>query len=395
VAGYLSMVQDVVFGLETSWDGIRFRPFITSRLRNETFAASNLIELRDFSYRQTRHQVRIHLPPPGPERTGVCGIRQVELNGKKIDNDFAAADSLLVANTWDIYLQPPGNPGHTSTLQLVDTSNEHAIFAPLPPTWDEAAQAAITRKDGRPVLHFSHPSSSNVVFNINRDGRLCAQAVTGTEWVDTTLADYSDTVISYTVEAVDPQSGNASYPSPTRRHQPQGRQQTIPAKDMQNRGGNLVAGHHFENWGQPGHELLARDLRVHRAGHYHLRAEFSNGAGPINTGITCAVKKLEIVKVGTNQVVAAGYLIMPQSGDWKCWHMSSLVEADLAAGQSYSLRIFEDDYSRNMSYFQHNERYTALTGGGSTPYNYVNIAAVHLDLIAARPARTSDQAANP
>ena len=36
VAGYLSMVQDVVFGLETSWEGIRIRPFITAKLRNGT-----------------------------------------------------------------------------------------------------------------------------------------------------------------------------------------------------------------------------------------------------------------------------------------------------------------------------------------------------------------------
>ena len=37
VAGYLSMVQDVVFGMETSWEGIRFRPFITEKLRHENF----------------------------------------------------------------------------------------------------------------------------------------------------------------------------------------------------------------------------------------------------------------------------------------------------------------------------------------------------------------------
>ena len=395
VAGYLSMVQDVVFGLETSWDGLRFRPFITTRLRNETFASSEVIELQDFAYRGTHNHVRVHLPPEGTERKGVCAIQRMELNGKKLCQEFVSAESLPSANVWDIYLQPPVAPHAAPVLRRVDASTERAIFGPSPPVWDETQQAAITLKDGHPLLHYRHPEPSTVVFNIYRDGQLCAKAITQTEWADTTLADCNDRAPSYAIEAVDPQTSNASHLTCTRRYHPEGRSQVLPAKAMQNRGGNLVASHHFENWGQRGHELLTRSFRVDRTGRYLLRAEFSNGAGPINTGITCAVKRLEVCKAGTNQVIAAGYLVMPQSGDWQRWDMSSPVGADLAADETYSLRICEDEYSRNMSYLQHNERYTALAGGGAAAYNFVNISAVHLDFVAAHPLRSSEQAASP
>ena len=69
---------------------------------------------------------------------------------------------------------------------------------------------------------------------------------------------------------------------------------------------------------------------------------------------------------------------MPQSGDWQRFDLSSIVRARLQAGETYSIRIFEDEYSRNMSYLAENERYTAWPGGGKNSYNFVNIAAIHL-----------------
>ena len=117
-------------------------------------------------------------------------------------------------------------------------------------------------------------------------------------------------------------------------------------------------------------------------GHYLVRAEFSNGAGPVNTGITCAVKKLEIRRAASEELIASGYLVMPQSGDWKRFDLSSAVRADLKAGENYSLKVFEDDDSRNMSYLAGNERYTSEKGGGKDPYNFVNIAAIQFQRVA-------------
>lgn len=151
---------------------------------------------------------------------------------------------------------------------------------------------------------------------------------------------------------------------------------------MQHIGGNLVDGHHFENWGKPEDHLLTKTFRVNRNGCFQIRAEFSNGSGPVNTGITCAVKKLLVLRSDTKDVVASGYLIMPQSGDWRRWDLSSPVTANLSVGVDYSIRLMEDEYSRNMSYLQKNERYTAWPGGDDKGYNYANIAAFRVMPIA-------------
>ena len=377
VAGYLSMVQDIVFGLETSWDGIRFRPFITADLRNETFGGSEQIELQNFNYRNTSQQVRVHLPPKAINE-GVCPISRIELNGKVMGDGFVPATTLQRSNLWDIYLVAPKQRKNTDRLRLVDVKNERALFGPLQPVWDESQQGGITVADGKLVLHYQHSDVANVAFNIYRDGALYAKAIHDTNWVDVKSADYLEHVHSYAVEAVDLVSGNSSHLTPARCHLADGQQQIIPARGMENRGGNLVAGGHFENWGIPDDELSVKNFTVTRSGRYLICAEFSNGAGPVNTGITCAVKKLAVRPAGSGEVIASGYLVMPQSGDWKRWDLSSPVVADLVAGASYAISITEDEVSRNMSYLKMNENYTAWPGGGEPSYNFVNISALHL-----------------
>ena len=41
VAGYASMVQDIVFGLETTQSGIRFAPFVPNEIRNTLLAGAD------------------------------------------------------------------------------------------------------------------------------------------------------------------------------------------------------------------------------------------------------------------------------------------------------------------------------------------------------------------
>ncbi len=378
VAGYLAMVQEVVFGLETSWDGIRFQPFITAKLRNETFAGSDLIELRNFSYRGTRNKVRIHLPPQNSITEGNCPVSRCELNGKRISGQFVSRADLRSRNQWDIYLAAPSQPKHPAPLRRVDATIPRALFGPLQPVWDESRHGGITVENGKLVLHYEHSDTANVVFNIYRDGKLCANSIRETNWVDAASGDYQNRVHYYAVAAVDPVSGNASHLTPPRCYLTDQQQLVIPARDIEHHGGNLVANDHFENWGRPGDTLLTKVFQVERSGCYVIRAKFSNGAGPVNTGIACAVKKLELRRAGSDDVIASGYLVMPQSGDWKRRDLSTPVSATLVAGTHYTLSLSEDDVCRNMSSLENNERYTAWPGGGPTDYNFVNIAGFQL-----------------
>ncbi len=373
VAGYLSMVQDVVFGLETSWEGIRFQPFVTAQLCRETFGTNDVVELRNFPYRGTRNSVRVHLPSVGPQAAGACTVQSVMLNGKTTGGEFIAADGLSPVNRWDIILQAPQS--ESGSVRIVDPSDERMLYGPAQPVWQDLTTAA-----GRPVLRFRHPDPAGVSFSIYRDGKPVATGVRQTTWTD----EISVGLHSYAVGAVDLKSGTASHLTPFRRWRAEGGERVIPARVMKNRGGNLVADHHFENWGKPADELVIESFTVERDGRVALCAEFANGSGPVNTGITCAVKKIEVLESGSNSVAASGYLVMPQSGSWTRWDRSPPVIVQLAAGKKYTLRIREDVFSRNMSYLKQNARYTSWSGGGDGGYNYVNIAAIHIEPLSGR-----------
>ncbi|MGA9450620.1 MAG: amylo-alpha-1,6-glucosidase [Verrucomicrobiia bacterium] len=378
VAGYLAVVQDVVFGMETSWDGIRFLPCITGNLRDEAFASSDLLELTNLSYRGNTISVRVHLPPSGFRGKGVCAIRKIELNGRPIGKDFVAATSLQSQNQWDVYLEKPADNAESEPINLIaNVADKGTIFAPVQPEWEDVGHDGITVQDGSLMLHYRQANAANVVFNIFRDGRLYAEHLKETSWLDPDSSDYTNRIHFYAVEALDAKTGNASHLTQSRCYVDTNSQWEIAAKDMKNRGGKLAQGSCFEDWGQPWDELSA-DFTASRSGNYQLRVKFSNGAGPVNTGITCAIKRIEVRNRGSGEIVGDGYLVMPQSGDWRRFDLSSVVRATLKAGETYAIRIFEDPCSRNMSYLQRNRDYTANPGGGEAVYNFVNIAAIQL-----------------
>jgi hypothetical protein len=305
-------------------------------------------------------------------------MRGAAFNLSNLEN-FDLATGLAAQNDWEIFLEnsPVQSPPEPLNFIAADAIGPKS-FAPAPPQWAEVGNGGLTAEHGLLVVHFREAPASPVAFNVYRDGRLCATNIASDNWTDSASADYTNTVHYYVAEAVDQATGNASHLTPSRGFLTPENAWQIPAKAMENRGGDLAEGGYFMNWGRPDHELLVKNFTPGATGHYLVRAEFSNGAGPVNTGITCAVKKLEIRRADSGEIIAGGYLVMPQSGDWRRFDLSSAVPADLQAGAAYSLRIGEDEFARNMSYLAQNSRYTAGNGGGNAPYNYVNLASLRL-----------------
>ena len=107
-------------------------------------------------------------------------------------------------------------------------------------------------------------------------------------------------------------------------------------------------------------------------------ASGANGAGAINTGITCAVKKVTVEELPSGNVVGTGFLVMPHRGDWGSWGDSSFVRVKLTAGKSYRVRLAHDDRAVNMSAFDHFSAYTGGTGGKGGAFYRVNISELKL-----------------
>ncbi|MEZ4436229.1 MAG: hypothetical protein R3F65_27850 [bacterium] len=111
-------------------------------------------------------------------------------------------------------------------------------------------------------------------------------------------------------------------------------------------------------------------------GRHEIQVVYGNGANAIETGITAAVRRVEVTEVESGRVVGGGFVVLPQLGAWDRWADSGFVSVELRAGVGYRIAVHaEDPLARNMSWLLHFADYTAGPGG-EAPYNRANIAAI-------------------
>jgi hypothetical protein len=375
VAGYASMVHDLVFGLEASQTGIRFAPLLPQSLREALFGGMNRIALSNLRYRGKRIMIELVLgdAPVG----GALSPTSVTLDGREIGDAFVAADEIADGSVFSLTLGADvGVAGTITELSGATLADYQTLFGPRTPA---ITGLSLQGGDLALAIDLAGESPGDVTLDVHRDGALVASGLPGstTSWIDTTSTP-ANVSHCYTLETRFVSSGTRSQRAkPVCWWGPSNeRITTIGAQSFVASGGTLVLNYgkyHYEGWGDPGHTLQA-SLTVAASGSYLVQLVAGNG-GPVDSGITCALKKVE-VKQG-NVVVASGYLAMPHLGDWATWRESTFLPVDLQAGVSYTIVIGEDEYAFNMSELDHFSIYGG-TGGKSGRFNRVNIAEIKL-----------------
>ncbi|HEU4373403.1 MAG TPA: esterase [Telluria sp.] len=322
VGAYLGMVIENVFGISATSDGIEIRPFITSRLRRETFGQSNSITLHKLRLRGKTITVTIQLPPASPAE-GYYKVESTRFAWRDLPADGTIAIKLgaLV-------------PGEQAIRRVSADpySESSAVFAPREP-----AIADFTSADGG--VHFdivAGKNSADAVYNVYRDGKLAAAGVPAGVWSDRNVN------ACYAVEAVYPASGNRSHHSASR-----------------------CAGAAIE-------AANGSAITVPEKGRYQVQVRYHNQANQINLGISGGVKWLA-VKDKSGRVMAQHVIQLPHSRKDIPPVYSTPLEADLPAGQ-YRLEL-SDFY--NMSYLQSNSTFSAA-GGVDGASNKFDIDGVRL-----------------
>jgi len=112
-----------------------------------------------------------------------------------------------------------------------------------------------------------------------------------------------------------------------------------------------------------------RTWRASKGGRYALSVDFTNTHGPINTGITAAVKTLVAQCDGAGE--QSGTLVMPHGA---AMQRSSPVVIEVSTGATCRFTLRD---GVNMSYLSHNARYTGGVGGVDGPLNSADIGALH------------------
>ncbi len=376
VAGYLALVQGVIFGVDTTPSSIAFAPYVTRKMRHELFGNADSIALNDFVWRGKKLTVVVKLPAKTSVGPGAYTVAETRVNGAVVTAPLDAT-ALASDNRVEITLSDTADAGGTVKL-VTATSDYKNVFGPKNPNI-----TGINGGGANLVVTWNANGElpGEVTFDVYRDGVRVATDLPGTttSFTDTTATAASPSHC-YAVEATFASSKNHGQHSPPSCWwgTSSARIKTFLAgtgpTSFTATGGTLVNNHgyqHYENWGDAGHELVA-DLTVPTTGDYLLQVTAGNGAGAINTGVTAGLKLVEVWD-GTTRV-ASGYLLMPHLGAWSTWKGSSFVRATLATGKTYKVVIKHDVTSVNMSFFAHFDRYTGGTGGKTGAFSRVNIA---------------------
>lgn len=374
VGGYLGMVVKNVFGVEALDDGIALRPFITSKLRRETFGASNEIALHDLRLHGKRIDVRLQLPAASG-KDGYYAVERIVLNGKPVAGNIRLVD-LADSNRIEITLGKL--VAGQQDIRRVD-ANPHeeasAVFGPREPTIDSLARAAsgpVTLRIG------ANGNAADVRYRVYRDGKLVADRLPAGAWVDRKAG----ATACYAVEAVYTDSGNVSHHS-----QPRCVDAgiEIPVTDARIASNLKVTAPdarftqpHLKDWGKAGDRFAVDGIRIEQPGDYRLQVRYHNGANQVNLGISGGVKWLAL-KDGAGRIVAQGVIQLPHAPllqkDTPSVYSTPLAARIEAGNEGGSYRVEMTDFY-NMSYLDSNRSFTGA--GGAEPSNRFDIYGVRL-----------------
>ena len=379
VAGYIGMVHGSLFGVQATKEGLRVTPFVTRGLRASLFGTADTMVLNNLPFRGKKVSIVVRLPKVS-DGAGAYTVAQLRLNGVAVQGDLLEEAKLAERNLVEVDLVDPLLGAPASTVRTIrDVSDYRSIFAPRTPAVTSVALAA-----GKVAVGLDVAGESAVTVSIYRDGARVAKDLPGTttSWVDAATDGEATPSRCYTVETRFVASGNVS-----QRADPScfwggdgSRVTSIPAASFTVVGGQPTTqyGRFFhEGWGDPAHSIVAT-FTATRTGEHLVQAVYGNGAGALNTGITCAVKYVTVEELPAGTVKASGYLIMPQRADWASWGDSSMVAASLTAGKSYRIRVAHDSKAVNMSAFAHFADYTGGTGGTGGAFIRANIAELKI-----------------
>ena len=341
VGAYLGMVIENVFGIASGQGGLQVRPFITARLRRDTFGAATAITLQRLRLHGKQLTVTVRLPAASGA-DGYYAVDSITLNGRKAGSSIAW-QSLADDNQLEIVLGSLQAGDRALRSVSADPYQEDSkVFGPREPAI--AAQAGSVRIDGQ---------QEGVAFNIYRNGRLAASGLQAGTWRDPDGAGSA----CYAAEALFTGSGNRSHHS-------------APACV----GPAIEQAAPFKDWGKPDQRFVSA-VQVGTPGSYQIQLRYHNRANQINLGISGGVKWLA-VKDNRGRTVAQGVVQLPHArlDQGKAPPVySTPLAANLATG---SYRIEMSDFY-NMSYLQSNSSFSAA-GGTNGPSNQFDIHGVRL-----------------
>jgi len=383
VAGYLNMVQDTFWGLEIRAGELSVNPWLPSHLAHALFGARRSLSLHDLRVHGALLNVVLELPRQWPS-SGWLEPQSVSLNGRPLHGLSLRLLWLRPGlNDLRVRLRPGTGSRHTVARISADDSGtltamqRRAMFAPPPPPKPAAKQ------EGSNVILTWQTIEAGASVQIYRNGRQLAASAAGERFVDRARSDRD--MACYVLTQSFDDTELASLPSrETCVSDPNSSAIFTPGNDglAPNDGAayRVMDGvARFVDWGQPS-QALRSTFAPPVPGWYRFELRYSNAHGPINTGITAAVKNVT-ARCGS-QAEQLGSVVMPHLGEASSWGFSTGFFFEAGSKDACELSVGD---GFNMSYLSHFARYTGGQGGMSGALNRADIAAAQVDLIRSEP----------
>ena len=332
VGGFLGMVVQQVFGIGADAERLHVNPFITSRLRREWFAGSDVIELSGLSLHGKLLHLKIKLPPAVASEGYYMPIGGT-LNGKQARSPVAWSE-LADDNLIEVEMGPlvPGRQ------QITLAGSETGSTSPPEPSVRQAPSIAPRSRAGATLrIAPGTGTRESARYNVYRDGQLVANDIAAGDWTEGAAPNVAP---CYAAEAIYPDTGLRS--------------------------------HHSPPYCVAAASASAGSISVPRSGRYHVQLRYNNHAHQINLGITNAVQMLRL-RDQHGVVAAEGIVQMPHNAPANGPSWSTPLTAPLKRG-GYRLEL-QPFY--NMSKLQSNASY-ADAGGTSGARNRAEILGTRL-----------------
>ena len=357
VAGYLSMVIDTLWGLHVRDGRLSVDAWLPGPMAEQFFRGQRELSLHDFSIGGKMLNVTLRLPQFWPADASL-EAETLSLNGVAIESvDIARlASGGGGANELRITMRVAGDQPQAMTR--IDFGQRRAVFAPHSP---ELAAAHLDNGSVQLAWEGREPGAA---VRIYRDGAVLADRVPAASYRDSPVRGREAACYLLTQ-----QSDGAGLESLWSRESCVSDPKIIVLRSPDVRALTRADGMAFySDWGAAG-QTLESNFSAREPGAYRLQIKYANFQGPVNTGITAALKSVSVRCGG--RPVQTGSLVMPHISPQSAWAMTSVV-FHAAAGDRCRIQIAD---GFNMSYLDHFVRYTGGKGGASGALNRADIAA--------------------
>ncbi|MDP9089756.1 MAG: DUF4968 domain-containing protein [Pseudomonadota bacterium] len=373
VAGYLNMVFDTFWGLQVHDGRVSIKSWLPARLVHSLFAGQRLMSLHDVQVGGKLLNVTLKLPQVLPS-TGWLEAQSLSLNGKQMTGSAFNLNRLRPKQSNELLVaMRPAASGAAQTITRIPFGNSddltpaqrRRVFAPPSPS-----APAMKLTDATVTLTWAGiaPEASVQLY---RNGRLLSADAGRGQFVDQSVRDQG--IVCYSLTQRFKDTGLTSLSGRETCTSAPTYGELKPNDGTPSRALDGVA--RYVDWGLPSQELRS-SFAPSASGWYRVALKYANFHGPINTGITAAVKTVT-ARCGS-EAEQTGSVAMPHLAEAGSWGLSTGFFFKASGNAACELRIRD---GVNMSYLSHFARYTGGEGGQTGALNRADIATAQIDRI--------------